>query len=221
MERFVKEVQCWLLMHIITHTVLICWCSYKKQWNELSQCPRELVWIRTQRSWVDMKDKMRYDMPTWRGFPHVTRSAWAAEDFRGLALVCEMGVPHGHDAKPLSDCDAAFCSCDVFLFSLPVAVLLNVVVLFSKGLLTYCEDIQSKTLDGDLGSCGRKAWKNKPQNAHGGHTHKPVQEVSFFFFFLFRSCFSQKEKKSELKKMLQHFPSEHTYSPVWHIFLWL
>lgn len=94
MERSVKEVQCWLLTHVITHTVSICWCSYKKQWNELSQCPREHVLIWIQHSWVNMMDKMRYDMPIWRGFPHIIRSTWAPEDCGGLALVCEMGVPH-------------------------------------------------------------------------------------------------------------------------------
>lgn len=87
----------------------------------------------TLMSEYDGQNEIRYadlkGIPTRHTF---TRSTWAIEDFRGLALVCEMGVPHRYDAKPLSDCDAAFCSCDVFLFSLPAAVLLNVVVLFPR-----------------------------------------------------------------------------------------
>lgn len=177
-------------MHIITHTVLICWCSYKNALGNLFGFEHNTgEWTRwTKRDLICRSE----------GDSHTSNDRTFHMSCRGLQRP-GISLWDGSTTSQWLWGSLLFLWCFPAQSSFSVTVLLNVVVLFfffSKGLLIYSEDIQSKTLDGDLGSCGHKTWKNKPQNAHGGHTHKPVQEVSFFFL-LFRSCFSQKEKKSE------------------------
>ncbi len=108
-------------------------------------------------------------------------------------------------------------------YRLPGAVLRILLCFFEGDGQTNSVDIQqTRTWEAVVVELGRT---NLQEIAD---TQRPVQEeiyiyiyTHYIYIYSIQVCFSQKEKKSELK-MLQYFPSEHTHSSVWCIHMnWL